>query len=93
MNKDNTPIKYHLSMWKSLPGYPTENDFLFEVLSYLEKNSKTGEFTEATLNSAIGPKWKDTHEQVFKALLESGTISTDTRGDKVIHKIKENPYL
>jgi hypothetical protein len=90
---DNTPIKYHLGMWKSLPSYPTETDFLFEVISYLEKNSKTGEFTELTLNSIVNPKWKETHEKVFLKLIESGKIIAIERKDKMIYQVKDNPFL
>jgi hypothetical protein len=92
MLTENTPIKYHLGMWKSLPGYPTSSDFLFEVTSYLEKNSRTGEFTEQTFNAAIGPKWRDTHERVFGELLESGDITTEVRGDKTVYRVKNNPF-
>lgn len=89
---DNTPIKYHLGMWKSLPGYPTDSDFLFEVISYLEKNSKTGEFSELTLNTAVGPKWRDTHDLVFRRLIESGQIEAEQRKDKTVYRVKSNPF-
>jgi hypothetical protein len=93
MNKEHVPIKYHLSMWKSLPGYPTGQDFLYEVLSYLEKNSKTGDFSEQTLNYAVGAAWKDTHSAVFADLVGSGAIEEDMKGEKKIYRIKDNPFL
>jgi len=93
LNKENIPIKYHLSMWKSLPGYPTGQDFLYEVLSYLEKNAKTQDFSEQTLNYAIGQDWRTTHEKIFNDLVAAGTIETDMRGEKKIYKVKDNPFL
>ena len=92
MNKENTPIKYHLSMWKSLPGYPTSNDFLYEVLTYLEKNAKTQDFSEQTLTYAIGPNWRDTHKGILEALVSNGTVQKDTKGDKQVYRVVANPF-
>ena len=79
-------------MWKSMIGYPTGQDFLYEVLSYLEKNAKTGDFSEQTLTYAIGPDWKQTHEKVFAELVGNDTIEADTRGEKKIYRVKHNPF-
>lgn len=55
MNKDKLPVKYLISIWKTLPGYPTREDVLFEVHQYISKKT-SDEFSEQTLNGI----WYDT---------------------------------
>lgn len=79
MNKDKLPIKYHIGVWKTLPGYPSKQDVLYEITAYMERKSMT-EFSEQTLNGIWYDQqgvanWAGTaHEEVVNSMIESGTI-------------------
>lgn len=101
MNTDNVPIKYQMSIWKGLKGYPTKNDVLYEIYSYLFKNSKT-EFSEQTLNSlwfdekGVGNWRGTTYEKHFIDLLKDLIIrESKTVNDKswFIIDEKKNIFL
>lgn len=86
MTQENIPIKYTLNMWKSLPGYPTKLDVLYEIYNYVHKNEKK-EFSELTLNAfwfddkGVG-NWRGTKKETYvNELMKEGTIK-ETRKDK-----------
>ena len=98
MNKDKLPIKYSLSIWKSLPKYPTREDVLYELSLYMEKNLSGGEFSEQTFNGIwydhqnTAPNWKGTKiEDRLNEMFKDGTFKkTRTQGDKTWFKINES---
>ena len=60
MEKNKLKMKYLLGIWKDLPGYPTEEDVLYELNSYLVKDGRPdGEFSEHTFNSFLPEGWKE----------------------------------
>lgn len=77
INQDNTPIKYLMNVWKSLPNYPTKLDVLYEICTFLTKSEKT-EFSEQTLNglwcdSKGVASWRGTKlEDGYNKLMEEG---------------------
>jgi hypothetical protein len=78
MTQENIPVKYTMNIWKSLPVYPTKNDVLFEIYSYLFKNSKT-EFSEQTLNAIWfddkgSGNWKGTKYEYFFVELQKDSV-------------------
>lgn len=101
MNQNDIPMKYVLGLWKNASMYPTKNDVLFEIISFVEKNTKNGEFSEQTLNriwhdqSGSG-NWKETvFEDLFQTLVNDGIITqARTAGDKVWYQIdqEKNPF-
>ena len=100
MNQENIPIKYTMNIWKSLPVYPTKMDVLFEIYSYLFKNSKT-EFSEQTLNSiwydSTGSgNWRGTSTELhFNELIRDNFKETKNVNGKSWFSIdqEKNPFL
>ena len=85
----NIPLKYALETHTALPGYPTGQDFLFDVLNYLIRvsDSKSKDFNPAdikfsskTLKYVFGDKIKDQEfleklKLIIKDLIEEGSLS------------------
>lgn len=85
----NLPLKYALETHTALPGYPTGQDFLFDVLNYLVRvaDSKSKKFDPAdikfsskTLKYVFGDKIKDQEflenlKLIIKTLIEEGSLS------------------
>lgn len=75
MNRNNIKLKYVLNLWKSLPGYPTKEDVLYEIKSFLVRDSRPGEFSHQTLNAVFGSKWEKTeYGRIVDELIEDGLI-------------------
>jgi len=86
--KSDLPLKYLLEMHTALPGYPTRQDFLFEILTYLvrvaEAKSKDWDssdikFSTKTLKYVFGDKinndnFKDSIKLLMKDLIEDNTL-------------------
>ena len=73
-------MKYILGVWKDLEGYPSKEDVLFEIASFVEKRQQKN-FTKQTLEAL----WKDDakraeKEQHLDALIAEGQVNAD--GDK-----------
>lgn len=101
INQD-LPLKYVLQAYASLPNYPTKDDFVFDILSYLVKvhesknkdlDSSQIKFSTKTLNYIFGDKLKtDFLEKIkiiIKDLLEDGTLAKT--GEFLI--VKESEFL
>ena len=87
LNK-TVPLKYQLDLHSSLPSYPTRQDFLFDVLSYLirvaESKSKDWDsssikFSSKTLKYVFGdrltPEFLEKLKPIMKVLIEDGTLT------------------
>lgn len=75
MNRNRIKLKYVLNLWKSLPGYPTKEDALYEIKSFLVRDSRPGEFSPQTLNAVFGPKWEGGEYGILvNELIEEGLI-------------------
>lgn len=75
MNRNKIKLKYVLNLWKSLPGYPTKEDVLYEIKSFLVRDSRPGEFSHQTLNAVFGSKWEKTeYGRIVNELIEDGSI-------------------
>jgi hypothetical protein len=75
MNRNKIKLKYVLNLWKSLPEYPTKEDVLYEIKSFLVRDSRPGEFSHQTLNAVFGSKWEKTeYGRIVNELIEDGLI-------------------
>ena len=87
-----------MNLWKVLPGYPTTDDFIYELNVYLVKDGRpNGSFSEQTLTSAFGKGWEETKiKDAFETLIKNGSLIEDTtksgKQQKTWYKIKDNPY-
>lgn len=77
MDKQHIPMKYILGVWKDLEGYPSKEDVLYEIASYVEKRQQKN-FTKQTLDAL----WKDdarrpSKEQLLQDLITEGRVSVD----------------
>lgn len=87
MNKDKLPVKYHISIWKTLPDYPTRTDILFEIYTYISKKT-SDEFSEQTLNGIWYDQggvanWRDTiFETRINEMMADGTFEKTRTEDK-----------
>lgn len=87
--RKDLPLKYLLEMHAALPSYPTRQDFVFEILTYLvrvsESKSKDWDstdikFSTKTLKYVFGDKindenFKESLKLLMKDLIEDNTIS------------------
>lgn len=99
--KDMLPIKYLVGVWKTLPGYPTSEDVLYEICHYMNRKGMT-DFSELTFNGiwydTTGvANWKGTDvEARLNEMMSDGTFlvnRTDANG-KNWYEIKgEIPWL
>lgn len=84
-----------MNLWKSLPSYPTQEDIIYELASYLEKDGRpNGEFTIQTFNSVWGSKWMETkHYELVQNMITSGIfVEISGQGtNKTKYKLKETP--
>lgn len=84
-----------MNLWKSMSSYPTQEDLVYELCSYLEKDGRPGgEFTLQTFNSIWGSKWMETkHYELVQQMLNDGffTESSGQGSNKVKYKIKDTP--
>jgi hypothetical protein len=92
MNRNKIKLKYVLNLWKSLPGYPTKEDVLYEIESFLIRDSRPGEFSHQTLNAVFGARWEKTdYGRVVKELIEEGLIEETKKASasKKWYKLKK----
>jgi hypothetical protein len=96
MERDKLKIKYLLGIWKDLPEYPTEEDVIYELNSYLLKDGRPdGDFSDQTFNSFLPEKWeKEKFGEIVRELIIKGIFekSEKTLGNKNWYKIKNNPH-
>jgi hypothetical protein len=96
MDKNKLKFKYLLGVWKDLPQYPTKEDIIYELNSYLIKDGRPdGEFSDQTFNSFLNEGWEGSkHGDLVKELIETGEFEKTERsiGNKNWYKIKENPH-
>jgi len=96
MERDKLKIKYLLGIWKDLPEYPTEEDVIYELNSYLLKDGRPdGDFSDQTFNSFLPEKWeKAKFGEIVRELIDKGIFekSEKTLGNKNWYKIKDNPH-
>ena len=85
-----------MGLWKTMPGYPTKEDVIYEISSYLLKDGRSnGEFSFQTFNSIYGTKWEETSQgSLIKAMMESGEISESKKStaSKKWFKINKTEY-
>jgi hypothetical protein len=86
--KKSAPLKYLLENHTALPSYPTGQDFVFDILSYIVKVTiaKTKDFDQTdikfstkTLKYVFGEKmqeetFKDKIKLIMKDMIEDGTL-------------------
>ena len=96
MDKNKLKIKYSLKIQRMHPSYPSREDILFEVYSYILKDGKV-EFSDVTMNYIWQdlegkPNWKGTDiEERFKELVRDGYIIEVKRtGDKTWYKLNDD---
>ncbi len=96
MNKNKIKLKYLLGIWKTLPGYPTKEDVIYEINAFLLKDGRpNGEFSPQTFKSIFGAGWeKENSGEIIRECISSGEFeetkkSTET---KKWYRIKNNEY-
>lgn len=96
MEKSKLKMKYLLGIWKDLPEYPTKEDVIYELNSYLIKDGRPdGEFSDQTFNSFLPDNWEtEKFGDHVKELTETGIFekTEKTLGNKNWYKIKDNPH-
>lgn len=96
MDKNKLKLKYLLGIWKGLPEYPTKEDVIFELNSYLTKDGRPdGEFSDHTFNSFLSEGWEDNKQgEIIKEFIDTGIFEKTERsiGNKNWYKIKDNPH-
>ena len=84
-----------MGIWKELPGYPSSEDVIFELNSYLVRDGRpNGEFSLQTFNSFLGNDWENSpHGSVINKLIDDGIFEKEkAKRDKIFFKIKNNPH-
>ena len=96
MEKNKLKMKYLLGIWKDLPEYPTQEDIIYELNSYLIKDGRPdGDFSDQTFNSFLPAGWdKKKHGKIIKELIETQIFEKIEKsvGNKNWYKIKNNPH-
>jgi hypothetical protein len=96
MEKNKLKMKYLLGIWKDLPEYPTKEDVIYELNSYLIKDGRPdGEFSDQTFNSFLPQGWEEMKQGgIIENLIETGIFEKTERtvGNKNWYKIKDNPH-
>jgi hypothetical protein len=96
MEKNKLKMKYLLGIWRDLPEYPTKEDIIYELNSYLVKDGRPdGDFSDQTFNSFLPQGWeKSKHGEHVNELIESEIFekTEKTLGNKNWYKIKNNPH-
>ena len=96
MEKNKLKMKYLLGIWKDLPEYPTKEDVIYELNSYLIKDGRPdGEFSDQTFNSFLPQGWEEMKQGgIIENLIETGIFEKTERtvGNKKWYKIKDNPH-
>ena len=96
MEKNKVKMKYHMGIWKELSGYPTREDLIFELNSYLVRDSRPqGEFSIQTFNSFLPSDWEEKEfGTIVKSLISDGTFEPQKKNQKgkEFYKIKDNPH-
>ncbi len=79
-----------------IPAYPTEEDLIFELNSYLVRDGRPqGEFSMQTFNSFLPTSWEENKfGDLVKFLIESGKFEEQKKkqSGKTVYKIKDNPH-
>jgi len=94
MNREKIKFKYLMNLWKTLPGYPTKEDIIYELSVYLVKDGRpNGEFTTQTFNSAFGNEWQESkHGSVIDSMIKDGDfIEAGVYSGKPKYKLGETP--
>ena len=96
MNKNKIKFKYLMNLWRTMPGYPTKEDVIYELNVYLMKDGRpNGSFSLQTLKAPFGSDWEETRfKEIVDEMIESGEFEVDAKksSSKVWYKIKNNPY-
>jgi hypothetical protein len=96
MEKSKLKMKYLLGIWRDLPEYPTKEDVIYELNSYLIKDGRPdGEFSDQTFNSFLPENWEsEKFGDAVKELIETEIFekTEKTLGNKNWYKIKDNPH-
>lgn len=86
--KQSLPLKYLLDSHTALPSYPTEQDFMFDIISYIVRVSaskakpidpKDIKFSTKTLKYVFGDRlanqeFTDRIKLIMKSLIEDGSL-------------------
>lgn len=92
MDKNKIKLKYLLGIWKTLPSYPTSEDIVYEIKSFLLKEGKSGgEISQQNLKSIFGSDYENkTHGNILSELIQSGEIEEKVKGqqNKVWYKLR-----
>ncbi len=98
MEQNKVKIKYLLNLWKALPSYPTQEDILYEISFYLEKDGReNAEFSQSTLDfifrNATVEEQKNIDIRLETLKGNDDIIKTKETGEgKEWWKIKTNPF-
>lgn len=90
MDRNKIKLKYVLGVWKLMANYPTREDIIHEIRTYLEKDGRPeGEFTPQTFKSIWGSKWFETkHQGVLEKMLQDDSFENVGTEFKPRYKLK-----
>ncbi len=92
MDKNKIKLKYLLGVWKSLPSYPSQEDVIYEIRSFLVKEGKPeGEFSHQNLKTIFGLEYENKDPGIIiKNMMQTGEIIEKTKGqqNKIWYKLK-----
>lgn len=97
MDYKKLKMKYHLGIWKDLADYPTSEDLIYELNTYLIRDGRpNGEFSEQIFNSFLPKDWENgKYNELIKELIANGTFqeqSKEGKGSRKWYKIINNPH-
>lgn len=98
MEKEKIKFKYLLNFWKTMEEYPTQEDILYEITSYMEKDGRgDSDFSQSTLDFIFRNNTEKEMVEINKRLKEmkkSGAIikTKETGKGKEWWRIKDNLF-
>ena len=98
MESKKIKIKYLLNFWKTLPEYPTQEDVLYEIAYYLERDGRdNGDFSQTTLDFIFKNSTPDELKEISSRLetlkREKSIVKSKETGEgKEWFKINSNPF-
>lgn len=92
MRREKIKYKYLLGLWKTIPGYPKEEDVRYELENFLSKEGKAkNEISEQNMTTIFGIGWeKNDHGAIIMGMVDKGELIPLEKkpGSKKVYKLK-----
>lgn len=98
LDRNKLKVKHFLDIQAEVPGYPTQEDFFYELVNLLVQwDSLECDFGVVTTKSRIcTTATKDEHIKFFNELESAGFIYTSVEGSKgkyPLYKLIKHPWM